>query len=420
MNIFDKEKNSEYITDKTQANELSQINIPKCYAGYVNTAIASSVKLLTMKEFIDITGFEVDSKTFDILFMNINDEGVPIYIDANMLNWMGYTGEEKTQLLSIKKHMERNFDESDYKLLKNTEYKTFIKDEIKGSHTATLNFPEPAVGASARSKTHLIVMPEAFRHLCMMINTNKGKQIRKYYTTLEKLIKSYNLYQTMFRCREAEYAMTCKGDKIDNLLLEIKENEKKANERFQEEKKKANERFQEEKKKAKKLRKKAEERFQEERKKADERFNKLLGVAEDTKEEVLEKIGELAETRLDLSNVVHDRVSTKRVPANKISYFVILKDADDEKVPYYVLRAQRQSVSRKITEMQKDYNVHEVFRIYEPNAVNFWISVCDKFLSNIKKSPTQNWFALRNITESEFKRQVIEMDKSERQNPKFI
>ena len=46
------------ITDKTQANELSQINIPKCYAGYVNTAIASSVKLLTMKEFIDITGFE--------------------------------------------------------------------------------------------------------------------------------------------------------------------------------------------------------------------------------------------------------------------------------------------------------------------------------------------------------------------------
>jgi hypothetical protein len=70
--------------------------------------------------------------------------------------------------------------------------------------------------------------------------------------------------------------------------------------------------------------------------------------------------------------------------------------------------------------MQKDYNVQEVFRIYEPNAVNFWISVCDKFSSNIRKSPTQNWFALRNITESEFKRQVIDMDKSERQNPKYI
>jgi hypothetical protein len=398
----------QFITDKTQANDLSQINIPKCYADYVNKAIGSSVKLLTMKEFIDITGFEVDSKTFDILFMNINDEGVPIYINADMLNWMGYTGEEKTQLLSIKKHMERNFDESDYKLLKNTEYKTFIKDEIKGSHMATLNFPEPATGASARSKTHLIVMPEAFRHLCMMINTNKGKQIRKYYTTLEKLIKSYNLYQTMFRCREAEYAMSCKGDKIDNLILEIKENEKKADERFQEEKKKA-----------KKLRKKAEKRFQEERKKSDERFNRLLGVAEDTKEEVLEKISELAETRLDLSNVVHDRVSIKRVPDNRYEYLVILKDTDDDLVPYYALRAQKKSVSRKIIKMQKDYNVQEVFRIYEPNAVNFWITVCDKFSSNIRKS-TSNWFALHNITENNFKQLVTEMDESERKNPKYI
>jgi hypothetical protein len=251
-------------------------------------------------------------------------------------------------------------------------------------------------------------MPEAFRHLCMMINTNKGKQIRKYYTTLEKLIKSYNLYQTMFRCREAEYAMSCKGDKIDNLILEIKENEKKADERFQEEKKKA-----------KKLRKKAEKRFQEERKKSDERFNRLLGVAEDTKEEVLEKISELAETRLDLSNVVHDRVSIKRVPDNRYEYLVILKDTDDDLVPYYALRAQKKSVSRKIIKMQKDYNVQEVFRIYEPNAVNFWITVCDKFSSNIRKS-TSNWFALHNITENNFKQLVTEMDESERKNPKYI
>ena len=377
----------EYITDKTQSNELSQINIPKCYAGYVNTAIASSVKLLTMKEFIDITGFEVDSKTFDILFMNINDEGIPIYINADMLNWMGYTGEEKLQKRNFKELLQQNFEKSDYKLLKNTEYKTFIKNEIKGAELRTLNFPEPAVGASARSKTHLIVMPEAFRHLCMMINTNKGKQIRKYYTTLEKLIKSYNLYQTMFRCREAEYAMTCKGDKIDNLILEIKENEKKADE---------------------------------ERKKADERFNRLLGVAEDTKEEVLEKISELAETRLDLTNVVNDRVSTKRVPNNRYEYLVILKDSEDASMPYYVLRTQRKSVSRRITSIQKDYNVEEIFRIYTPNSTKAWLSICDKLSAKIRKSPTPNWFSLRNITEQELKNYILAMDESERKNPKFI
>lgn len=55
-------------------------------------------------------------------------------------------------------------------------------------------------------------MPDAFRSLCMMINTEKGKQIRKYYITLEKLIKAYNLYQTIFRGQESERAMVCKFD----------------------------------------------------------------------------------------------------------------------------------------------------------------------------------------------------------------
>ena len=40
-------------------------------------------------------------------------------------------------------------------------------------------------------------MPEAFRHLCM-INTNKGKYIKQYYITLEKLVKAYFIYQCAF------------------------------------------------------------------------------------------------------------------------------------------------------------------------------------------------------------------------------
>ena len=72
----------EHITFETQITDLSKIIVPKCYENYVNKAIASSVKLLTIKEFIDVTKFNIHNKTFDILFMNINDEGIPIYIDA--------------------------------------------------------------------------------------------------------------------------------------------------------------------------------------------------------------------------------------------------------------------------------------------------------------------------------------------------
>ena len=94
------------ITDKTQVSDLSQIQIPKCYETYVNKAIAASTGLLTMKEFIDITGFEVNAETFDILFMNINDEGIGVYINKIILDWMGYNGSEfKQSLIILKRHI---------------------------------------------------------------------------------------------------------------------------------------------------------------------------------------------------------------------------------------------------------------------------------------------------------------------------
>ena len=188
----------EHITENTQPNDLTKIKIPKCYEDYVNKAIIESVKLLTMKEFIDITKFNIHLETFDILFMNINDEGMPIYVDENMLNWMGYT-----RIDTIQKHMFRNFIiNDDYKILKNNDYKLFLKEERQKNRyymdTFNSNFPEPSTGPSARSKTHLIIMPESFKSLCMMIGTKKSRQIKQYYLTLEKLIQSYFIYQCVF------------------------------------------------------------------------------------------------------------------------------------------------------------------------------------------------------------------------------
>ena len=393
-----------FITDKTQVNELSQIQIPKCYENYVNKAIASSTYLLTMKEFIDITGFEVNAETFDILFMNINDEGIPIYIDDNMLNWMGYESiNKKEKLRDCKNLLKNNFKvNDDYKILKNKEYTIFLKDEsekIKGEYILTFNstFPKPSIGTSARSKTHLIVMPDAFRSLCMMIATDKGKQIKKYYITLEKLIKSYNLYQVIFRSRESERAMICKDDKIDNLLLTLQQNEKKA-----------------------------EDRYKESQRKAEERFNKLLDIAEDAKieaqdakSEVIEKMEEIIEINTDLSNVINDRVSIKRVSTNRYNYIVILKD-HTRQIPYYVLRIQEKSINTRISSINKTYpNTLEIFRIYNPNASMSWLSICDKYKENIRTTKT-NWFSLNNITEEQFKNKIIEMDDTERKNPKFV
>jgi hypothetical protein len=185
------------ITDKTSITDLSAINIPKCYEKYVNKAMCKSSKLLTMKEFIDKTEFNIHPETFDILFMNINDEGIPIYIDEAMLDWMGYKGvETKIKLLSLKNHIKRNFEEDvDYKILKNSDYAKYLKEETEKIKS---NLPPPAISTSARSIKHLIVMPDAFKRLCMMINTSRGAYIKQYYIDLEKLVQAYFIYQSIF------------------------------------------------------------------------------------------------------------------------------------------------------------------------------------------------------------------------------
>ena len=48
-----------------------------------------------------------------------------------------------------------------------------------------------------------------------------------------------------------------------------------------------------------------------------------------------------------------------------------------------------------------------------------WLSICDKYKENIRTSKT-NWFSLINMTEEEFKNKIIEMDNTERKNPKFV
>jgi len=373
---------------------------------YIEKAIKMYPKKLDMSEFIEYTNFPINLEIANSFYTQMKYD-IPIYLGKYEIEFLGYEGELKKQKENIidklKSSLYLKEKNISWWIYDNNKYKEFIEslttDSIKQVYPPLKN------GKGTGRINHIIIMPRIYKHLCMSVETKKSYQIRDYLFYLEELVKCMIEYSKKFNDMTSKIIVSEKQCKIDNLLLEIKEtniilkeNEKKAEERFQEERKKADE----------------------ERKKADDRFNRLLGVAEDTKEEVLEKISELAETRLDLTNVVHDRVSTKRVPNNRYEYLVILKDADDLSMPYYVLRTQRKSVSRRITSIQKDYNVEEVFRIYTPNSTKAWLSICDKFSAKIRKSPTPNWFALRNITEQEFKNYILAMDESERKNPKFI
>jgi hypothetical protein len=367
----------EHITDQTQIADLSKIHVPMCYEKYVNKAIASSVKLLTMKEFINITEFNIHAETFDILFMNINDEGMPIYIDDGMLDWMGYSKKE-----NLLKQINRNFEEeNDYKILKNTAYKGFLEEtpnNIKDLHMAEFksNFPEPASGASARSIKHLIVMPDAFRSLCMMINTEKGKQIRKYYITLEKLIKAYNLYQTIYRGQEAERAMTCKGNKIDKQSAKLDKQSAKLDEQNM--------------------------KLDAQNAKLDQQsldiqkqtlaIQKLLGHADETKTTLDETKAEVVKTNHRLDQAVVDRVVMGTIDNKEQQSLFIYKlyKPYNYEYNYYGFRCQNKSIKQMINSRQNILNKkrasNEKLRLttsltfiakightgYNPNPILFW------------------------------------------------
>jgi phage anti-repressor protein len=401
------------ITDQTTIADLSKIHVPKCYEKSVYKAIGSSTKLLTIKEFIDTTEFNIHAETFDILFMNINDEDIPIYIDDDMLDWMGYSRND-----SLIKHINRNFEEGiEYKNLKNNKYKEFLDEEtnkIKDIQVAGFksNFPEPATGSSARSIKHLIVMPDAFRSLCMMINTDKGKQIRKYYITLEKLIKSYNLYQTIFRGQEAERAMTCKGDKIDELKLILLESDKRqieSDKRQIESDKKIEE---------------SSKRFEEESKRREDEFNKLIGITTETKDElkntksaIIGLSDELKDTNVVLKHVAKQHVEINKLDLKKHPKFIILKDPNDDQMPYYAIRRQKESLQEAIDEIKEKYpDLKKWIQIPQPNAIAFFNLIKKELGEYINRDG--NWFGLKNITSNEFKKRVKELNRKRLAPPK--
>jgi len=82
----------------------------------------------------------------------------------------------KSRKSDIKKILIKNFEEKfDYTI-----------EKIKEPH-------DNGIGASIKEK--ILVTPNCFKELCMISQTEKAKQVRKYFINLEKLVKRY--YETI-------------------------------------------------------------------------------------------------------------------------------------------------------------------------------------------------------------------------------
>ena len=164
---------------------------------HIETALtASKEELLTVIEFIEVTEFPIDAFMID-RFWNTMEEDRLIYVDDELIRWMGYRCASVTD-------RKRDFVDmlhpymcgDDYYNYTTKEYNNFLARE--DSHSKNIYPPAPTARGSVTMK-HLLLTPDCLRAVMMRVNTARGNEVRQYYISLEKLFKTYIKYQMEFK-----------------------------------------------------------------------------------------------------------------------------------------------------------------------------------------------------------------------------
>ncbi len=151
--------------------------------------------LLTITEFINETKYNIDSFIIDKFWNNMSND-MDIYIDESIIKWMGYVGEIKKSKYKFIKLLENFIENVDYQILSNKNYENFL-GPLKGTRNNI--YPKINRGNGKNNTKHILLKPDTFREIMMMLRTKKANDIRKYYLSLEKLIKLYSKYQTEYK-----------------------------------------------------------------------------------------------------------------------------------------------------------------------------------------------------------------------------
>ena len=162
-----------------------------------NSIININQPLLTIKELLNTINYEYNDTFLDKFWQNIKDDSW-IYIDDNMLKYIGYSRSEykknKQDYLNL---LKENFEiDIDFKILFLKEFEEFSKCQKLALENSIIN--------DHNKVKHLIVSPDCFKQSLMLLKTNKSKEIKKYYIELERIFKFYLDYQNQYKNQELE------------------------------------------------------------------------------------------------------------------------------------------------------------------------------------------------------------------------
>lgn len=144
-------------------------------------------------------------------FWQVMVEKRRIHLSASLLKCLGYEGDLRVQQQALKRFLKSNnvnLLELSSEDPRINSYES-ISEEICEMENK---------GAASRRKWY-IIEPREFKKVIMKLNTKNGDRIREYYLRLEELIKMYLEYSLYFRDREAKI----KEEKSKNHIISLEQ-----------------------------------------------------------------------------------------------------------------------------------------------------------------------------------------------------
>jgi phage anti-repressor protein len=356
------------------------------YIKKVFEVACNNINMLTIKEFIELSQFPIDSFMVDNFFINLNED-VKIYVSNELIDWCGFNGKEFSNRKLRFGEILQNFKKGeDYWTYSNSEYEEYYYNSNFG-HPKLENksiYPHPDEFKNKNRTQHMLLTVNCFKEILMMLNTPKAAIIRKYYISLETLIKiyaKYQYYQQKYQSYLLQQANKELHIKLDTMINEFKESRielKMVNSKL--------------------------DAVQEELKDAHEDI--------EINQEVLEEV----RTKLDVAT--DDRV-VKTKSITKRDKFVVLRTNDPaSNWIYYAVRVQHASLKRTLKKLKNQYpNSTELIGIeYQPNGINFFNLVKEKLKKEQGKIAV-NGNKIRLLgayTEAEFLNDIRHLDMSKK------
>jgi phage anti-repressor protein len=216
------------LTDRDEKMSLDDIKSP-----YIKKAIeynSSYVEMLTIRDFIRITGYPIDSFMIDSFFLNLRDD-IPIYITKELIEWCGFSGDDKTMKRRFYEALESYKENEDYWIYSNKEYEEYYNNSMHSQPNIETSpetkveydnssYPAPEEFKGRNKTKHIITTVDCFKDIIMSITTKKAKMIKKYYIALEKLVKLYIQYQVLYKTHKITLLLKANDElhkKVDNL-----------------------------------------------------------------------------------------------------------------------------------------------------------------------------------------------------------